>query len=244
MTARRSSRASTSRSPPGEVVALLGPSGAGKSSLLRVDRRAAGRRIGATSAGTAPTSPGCRPTADGSGWCSRTRCCSRTSTSAGNVAYGLTAGAGQRDGAGSRSSWRWWTWPGTPLGRSSTLSGGEAQRVALARALAPAPRLLLLDEPFGALDRELRDRLAVDVRDLLHRLGTPAVHVTHDLTEAELVADRVVRLVPSPLGTGRTLAELTPRWFDPPEGPRTLGSRVARRSGRARVPVCPAVSGS
>ena len=80
-------------------------------------------------------------------------------------------------------------------GRSvATLSGGEAQRVALARALAPAPRLLLLDEPFGALDRELRDRLAVDVRALLHRLGTPAVHVTHDLAEAELVGDRIVRL--------------------------------------------------
>ena len=73
----------------------------------------------------------------------------------------------------------------------ATLSGGEAQRVALARALAPGPRLLLLDEPFGALDRDLRDRLAVDVRELLHRLGTPAVHVTHDLAEAELVADRV-----------------------------------------------------
>jgi thiamine transport system ATP-binding protein len=76
----------------------------------------------------------------------------------------------------------------------TTLSGGEAQRVALARALAPRPRLLLLDEPFGALDRDLRERLAGDVRDLLKRLGTPAVHVTHDADEAEAVADRVVRL--------------------------------------------------
>jgi thiamine transport system ATP-binding protein len=91
----------------------------------------------------------------------------------------------------------------------STLSGGEAQRVALARALAPTPRLLLLDEPFGALDRELRDRLAVDVRDLLHDLGTPAIHVTHDLTEAELVADRVVRLVPTVDGRARTLPPLS-----------------------------------
>jgi thiamine transport system ATP-binding protein len=76
----------------------------------------------------------------------------------------------------------------------TTLSGGEAQRVALARALAPQPRLLLLDEPFGALDRDLRERLAGDVRDLLKRLGTPAVHVTHDPEEAKAVADRVVRL--------------------------------------------------
>jgi thiamine transport system ATP-binding protein len=84
--------------------------------------------------------------------------------------------------------------PGFGRRRVATLSGGEAQRVALARALAPDPRLLLLDEPFGALDRDLRDRLAVDVRALLHRLGTPAVHVTHDLAEAQLVGDRVVRL--------------------------------------------------
>jgi thiamine transport system ATP-binding protein len=76
--------------------------------------------------------------------------------------------------------------------------------VALARALAPAPRLLLLDEPFGGLDRDLRDRLAVDVRTLLHRLGTPAVHVTHDLAEADLVADRVVRL--AELSRGRSPA--------------------------------------
>jgi thiamine transport system ATP-binding protein len=74
------------------------------------------------------------------------------------------------------------------------LSGGEAQRVALARSLAPEPRLLLLDEPLGALDRDLHDRLAVDLRRLLHELGTTALHVTHDREEAATVADRVVTL--------------------------------------------------
>ena len=74
----------------------------------------------------------------------------------------------------------------------TALSGGEAQRVALARALAPRPRLLLLDEPLGALDRELHDRLAVDLRHLLQELGTAGLHVTHDRDEATLVADRVV----------------------------------------------------
>ena len=78
--------------------------------------------------------------------------------------------------------------------RVATLSGGEAQRVALARSLAPAPRLLMLDEPLGALDRELHDRLAVDVRALLKQLGTTAIHVTHDHDEAAVIADRVVRL--------------------------------------------------
>ena len=75
-----------------------------------------------------------------------------------------------------------------------TLSGGQAQRVALARALAPRPRLLLLDEPFGALDRDLRERLGGEVRDLLRAQGIPALHVTHDVHEAELVADRIVTL--------------------------------------------------
>jgi thiamine transport system ATP-binding protein len=81
-----------------------------------------------------------------------------------------------------------------------TLSGGQAQRVALARALAPHPRLLLLDEPFGALDRDLRERLGTQVRDLLRAQDIPALHVTHDDAEAERVADRVVRLDPSPTG--------------------------------------------
>ncbi|WP_336493103.1 ATP-binding cassette domain-containing protein, partial [Methylobacterium nigriterrae] len=77
-------------------------------------------------------------------------------------------------------------------GRSvATLSGGEKQRVALARALAPRPRLLLLDEPLSALDRRLRERLAVDVRDTLKATGTTAVFVTHDHDEAFTVADRV-----------------------------------------------------
>jgi len=71
------------------------------------------------------------------------------------------------------------------------LSGGEQQRVALARALAPGPRLLMLDEPLGALDRALRERLMLDVRAILKRLGMTAVYVTHDQTEAFAVADRL-----------------------------------------------------
>jgi iron(III) transport system ATP-binding protein len=71
------------------------------------------------------------------------------------------------------------------------LSGGQQQRVALARALAPRPRLLLLDEPFSNLDVELRERLSLEVRDILKATGTTAILVTHDQHEAFAVADVV-----------------------------------------------------
>jgi iron(III) transport system ATP-binding protein len=69
------------------------------------------------------------------------------------------------------------------------LSGGQQQRVALARALAPRPRLLLLDEPFSNLDVELRERLSIEVRDILRHTGITAILVTHDQHEAFAVAD-------------------------------------------------------
>ncbi len=74
----------------------------------------------------------------------------------------------------------------------SSLSGGERQRVALARSLAPNPRLLMLDEPLGALDRALRERLMLEIRQILKTVGLTAIYVTHDQTEAFAVADRVV----------------------------------------------------
>ena len=72
------------------------------------------------------------------------------------------------------------------------LSGGEQQRVALARSLAVQPRLLLLDEPLGALDRALRERLMLDLRQILKRVGVTTISVTHDQTEAFAIADRIV----------------------------------------------------
>lgn len=74
------------------------------------------------------------------------------------------------------------------------LSGGQMQRVALARALAPKPKLVLLDEPFSALDAELRERLRVDVRRIIRAEGVSAILVTHDQEEALSLADRVAVL--------------------------------------------------
>ena len=78
--------------------------------------------------------------------------------------------------------------------RVTDLSGGEQQRVALARALAPNPHLLMFDEPLGALDRNLRERLMEELRRILHDTHVPAIYVTHDQEEAFSLADHVLLL--------------------------------------------------
>ena len=72
------------------------------------------------------------------------------------------------------------------------LSGGQQQRVALARAIAPSPRLLMFDEPLGSLDRSLRERLVIELSEVLSALGITALYVTHDQEEALALADRVM----------------------------------------------------
>ncbi len=74
------------------------------------------------------------------------------------------------------------------------LSGGEQQRVALARALAPSPRLLMFDEPLGALDKSLKEDLLNQIRAILHKTKIPAIYVTHDQDEAFTIADRILFL--------------------------------------------------
>ncbi|QIK82347.1 ABC transporter ATP-binding protein [Sanguibacter sp. HDW7] len=185
----------------GEILALLGPSGCGKSSLLRAV------------AGLEPLAAGVVTWDDddlartpvherGFGLMFQDGQLFAHRDVAGNVAYGLqgrTVVDGRRTprpGRAERADRVAELLDVVGLagyGRRavSTLSGGERQRVALARSLAPRPRLLLLDEPLSALDRELRERLAVDLRSALLATGTTAVFVTHDQDEAFTVADRV-----------------------------------------------------
>jgi osmoprotectant transport system ATP-binding protein len=85
------------------------------------------------------------------------------------------------------------------------LSGGQRQRVGVARALAARPRIVLMDEPFGALDPLTRDALGDDFRDLHRKLGLTTVMITHDMTEAILLADRV-----AVMRGGKLLAQGTP----------------------------------
>lgn len=92
------------------------------------------------------------------------------------------------------------------------LSGGEQQRVALARALATRPRLLMFDEPLGALDRTLREDLLNELRSILHRTSIPAMYVTHDQEEAFTIADRVLILHDAEIIRAGTPAEV---WANP-----------------------------
>jgi len=111
-----------------------------------------------------------------------------------NVAFGVDGRHGDGDRQATARAWLERMRVGGLAGRApSTLSGGEAQRVALARALAARPRLLLLDEPFSALDAPLRRTLGTELQALVADSGLPTILVTHDAEDAAL-GDRRVRM--------------------------------------------------
>ena len=195
----------------GEVVALLGASGSGKSSLLRavagLEDVAAGEVAwDGRSMVRVPVHK------RGFGLMFQDGQLFEHRDVGSNIAYGLTGLPRAQRGERVREMLELVGLPGFERRRVTTLSGGQAQRVALARALAPAPRLLLLDEPLSALDRALREQLATDVRTILRQGGTTALYVTHDQDEAMTVADRV-----GVMEGGRLLRLDTPQrlWADP-----------------------------
>ena len=189
---------------PREVVALLGPSGAGKSTLLRVIAGLVSPGAGSV-AWDGDDLDGVPAHQRRIGLVFQDAVLFPHLDVAANVGYGLPGLSSDVRGSRIDDLLALVDLAGYGDRTVDTLSGGQAQRVALARALAPRPRLLLLDEPFGALDRDLRERLADDVRAVLRASDTPALHVTHDEDEALRIGDRVLRLVPGEAG-----ARLTP----------------------------------
>ena len=176
----------------GEFVSLLGPSGCGKTTLLRIV------------AGLMTPDQG-RVDLDGEDITRRPP--HRRDVSvvfqnyalfphlsvAENVAFGLKArGAKREDIPPSVARFLDLVQMGAFASRSvKGLSGGQQQRVAVARALVVGPKLLLLDEPFSALDRKLREAMQIDLKRLLRDVGTTAIFVTHDQDEALTMSDRI-----------------------------------------------------
>ncbi|CDJ99866.1 Fe(3+) ions import ATP-binding protein FbpC 1 [Microbacterium sp. C448] len=191
----------------GQIAAVLGPSGCGKSTLLRAiaghlplsaGTISIGERVLSTARGRV------RPEKRGVGWVPQEASLFPHLSLRRNIGYGLRSAAERASRVDELA---------TLVGlsrlldrRPDELSGGQRQRAALARALAPRPQLLLLDEPFGALDRNLRNELRTDVAELLRDQEATALLVTHDQEEALSLADRVAIM-----REGRVLQVGTPR---------------------------------
>ncbi|WP_430647140.1 ABC transporter ATP-binding protein [Agromyces sp. GXS1127] len=187
--------------PHGELLAIVGPSGCGKTTLLRTIAGLLRAQSGEIRIGQRMvTTHGIHlaPEKRRIGWVPQDAALFPHLTVAENVAFGMLAGRGSARAArrAARSDEVRRLLDLVDLAPLATrapgqLSGGQAQRVALARALAAGPELVLLDEPFGALDPMLRADLRAAVRELLRTEGVTGILVTHDQAEALSVADRV-----------------------------------------------------
>ncbi len=212
---------------PGTTVAILGPSGSGKSTLLRavagLQRLDEGSVMldGRSLAGVAPHRRGI-------GLMFQDDALFPHRDVAANIAFGLRMQGVSSSVAAARVADLL-----TLVGLSgreqrtvTSLSGGERKRVALARALAPSPRVLLLDEPLGGLDRALHDRLLTDLRDLFVAIRQTAVYVTHDVAEAFRLGTKVAVMRDGAIAQIATPEQL---WADPAD------AWVARFVGLANV---------
>ncbi len=183
----------------GELLALLGPSGSGKTTLLRIIAGLEPQDEGVVLLGGEDASH-VRVQDRGVGFVFQHYALFKHLTIFENVAYGLRVRPRAKRPSEAEIGWRvrelldLVQLQGLERRYPRQLSGGQRQRVALARALAIEPRVLLLDEPFGALDAKVRKELRRWLRDIHHRTGQTTIFVTHDQDEALELADRVAIL--------------------------------------------------
>ncbi len=179
----------------GEVVCLLGPSGCGKSTLLRIIAGIETQESGEVLFDGARID-GVPAHARGFGMMFQDGALFPHLSAADNIGFGLRmrGESPARRRARTDELLALVGLPGFGPRKVYTLSGGERQRIALARTLAPEPRLLMLDEPLSALDRELHDRLLDELGQILARAGrgVTTLYVTHDQQEAFALADRII----------------------------------------------------
>lgn len=173
-----------------EMVAVLGPSGSGKSTLLRAVAGLLPVESGDIS-WDGESVLGVPPHRRGFGLMFQGFALFPHLDVAGNVGFGLRMRGDENIGQEVEEALEWVGLEGYGPRSIDSLSGGERQRVALARTLAPRPRLVMLDEPLGALDRNLRRRLMFETREILEAREVTAVVVTHDREEAVAMSDRL-----------------------------------------------------
>lgn len=176
----------------GEFVSLLGPSGCGKTTLLRIVAgllKADSGKVRLDGVDITTVAPHRRDV----GVVFQNYALFPHLTVAENVAFGLNARGAQKQVVAEAVTRLLGLVGLSAMADRSVrgLSGGQQQRVAVARALAPGPKLMLLDEPFSALDRKLREVMQIELRRILREVGTTAIFVTHDQDEALVMSDRI-----------------------------------------------------
>ena len=219
---------------PGELLALLGPSGCGKTTTLRLIAGFDQPDTGIVSIGGRDVT-GLQPDKRGLGMVFQNYSLFPHLSVGANIGFGLRMAGTPKGEIAARVKKMLDTirLPGIEARNIAQLSGGQQQRVALARALITNPSVLLLDEPLGALDKNLREGMQFELRQIQSELGITSVMVTHDQEEALTMSDRVVVM-----DRGRILQTGSPR--DVYEQPRTRF--VAEFLGTANVIECDVIA--